>query len=283
MNNKSTIYNHIHVRYILTRRIEKVIPLRRLTTIVMPHRGPRASLRQAKVPAPVPAASVTTSTVNDFRRMSPIQILKHGLTNNLWKKLGWLKVLLKAEGIIDGSKQSMKEMCWSYYKSQMLYIEAMQDAKEDAEFDPRRSEHVTGKDGRFVCKKNHTSKPKNPLTVTYLCFAFDIPYATFKRWKKDAFVSKVYVPETKGKSVLTDKKLATQVYNPRKMYVTHGMAAWLDKHPAKKYDGEKCNQPSGSKILTPNDNLNSQLFLKGETQSAERTVAHIRGRRKRAL
>jgi hypothetical protein len=85
-------------------------------------------------------------------------------------------------------------------------------------------------------KKNPSIKPKNPLTVTYLCFAFDIPYATFKRWKKDAFVSKVYVPETKGKSVLTDKKLATQVYNPRKMYVTHGMAVWLDKHPAKKYD-----------------------------------------------
>ena len=216
--------------------MEKLIPLRRLTTIVMPHRGPRASLRQAKVPAPVPIGSSTTSAVNDFRRMSPIQILKHGLTNNLWKKLGWLKVLLKAEGIIDGSKQSMKEMCWSYYKSQMLYIEAMQDAKEDVEFDPRRSEHVTGKDGRFMLKKNPSSKPKNPLTVTYLCFAFDIPYATFKRWKKDAFVSKVYVPETKGKSVLTDKKLATQVYNPRKMYVTHWMAVWLDKHPAKKYD-----------------------------------------------
>ncbi len=68
-------------------------------------------------------------------------------------------MLLKAEGIIDGSKQSKKEMCWSYYKSQMLYIEAMQDAKEDVEFDPRRSEHVTGKDGRFVFKKNPSSKP----------------------------------------------------------------------------------------------------------------------------
>jgi hypothetical protein len=62
----------------------------------------------------------------------------------------------------------------------------------------------------------------------------DIPYATFKRWKKDAFISKVYAPETKGKSVLTDKKLATQIYNPRKMYVTHQMAVWLDKYPAKK-------------------------------------------------
>lgn len=44
------------------------------------------------------------------------------------------------------------------------------------------------------------------------------------------------MPETKGKSVLTDKKLATQVYNPRKMFVTHEMVVWLDKHPAKKND-----------------------------------------------
>jgi hypothetical protein len=55
---------------------------------------------------------------------------------------------------------------------------------------------------------------------------------------KDAFISKVYVPETKGKSVLTDKKLATQIYNPRRMYVMHQMAVWLDKHPAKKNDSE---------------------------------------------
>jgi hypothetical protein len=75
------------------------------------------------------------------------------------------------------------------------------------------------------------------LTVQSLCYAFDIPYATFKRWKKDAFVTKKYVPETKGKSVVTDKKLASQVFNPRKMYVNHAMAVWLNKHPAKKHDG----------------------------------------------
>jgi hypothetical protein len=147
----------------------------------MPHRGPRASLRQAKKPPPSPVNSSTTTGVSSFRTMSAIQILKHELNNSLWKKLGWLFELLKAEGIIDGSKQSKKEICWSYYKSQMLYIEAMQEAKEDWEFDPRRNDHVIGKDGRYVMKKNHTTKPKNPLTVTYLCFALDIPYATFKR------------------------------------------------------------------------------------------------------
>jgi hypothetical protein len=87
-------------------------------------------------------------------------------------------------------------------------------------------------------KKNASALPKNPLTIQYLCHACDIPYATFKRSKNDAFVSKKYVPETNGKSILTDKKLASQVFNPRRMFMNHNMALWLDEHPEKKYDSK---------------------------------------------
>jgi hypothetical protein len=93
--------------------------------------------------------------------MSSIQILKYGLANGLWKKKGWLFDLLQREGITDGSKQSRKNLCWQYYKSRMLYIEAMQDAKKDATFDPRRSEHKTGKDGKFISAKKGNVMPKN--------------------------------------------------------------------------------------------------------------------------
>ncbi len=150
--------------------------------------------------------------------MSAIQILKFGLTENLWKKKGWLFDLLKREGMVAGSKQSRKEHCWQYYKSQVLYIEAMQETKGDTTFDPRRSDHKTGKDGKFESIKKGTTKPKNALTVTYLCFAFDVPYATFKRWKNDAFVTKKYVPENKGKHVLTDKTWASEIYNAQRIY-----------------------------------------------------------------
>ena len=210
------------------------MPLRRLTTVVMPHRGPRVSLRQQKKPAPSPKGK--SPSKSDFRLMSAIQILKYGLATNLWKKEGWLFALLQQEGILDGSKQSRKEGCWNYFKSQQLYIEALQDAKDDSTFDPRRSGHVTGKDGRFKQAKNATMKPKNPLTVTFLCFAFGVPYATFKRWKLEAFVTKKYVPAHAGKSVITDRVWATQIFNPLKMYVRHEMDAWLAKHPAKKAD-----------------------------------------------
>ncbi len=101
---------------------------------------------------------------------------------------------------------------------------------------PRHSDHKMGKDDRFVTTKKGTSKPKNTLTVMFLCFAFDVPYATCKRWKLDAFASKTHVPEHKGKSMLTDKKWAAQIYSPQRMYISHGMALWVAKHPAKRND-----------------------------------------------
>jgi hypothetical protein len=72
----------------------------------------------------------------------------------------------------------MKARCWSDYTCQMLYIDAMHEVKDDESFDPRRNEHVTGKDGRFVAKKG-TCIPKNLLTVMYLIHVYDVPYATF--------------------------------------------------------------------------------------------------------
>ena len=140
-------------------------------------------------------------------------------------------------GILDGSKQALKARCWNDYKAQMLYIDAMREAKDDATFDPRRNEHQTGKDGRFVASKGK-SIPKNPLTVMYLIHAYDIPYATFKRWKADSFGSVSHEPEHKGKSIITDKKWATQIFNPKRMFLEHKMAVWLLKHPSKKYDSK---------------------------------------------
>jgi hypothetical protein len=186
--------------------------------VYVPILGRPAKKGTTKLVSNQPSTSSST-----FRTMSAIQILKHGLTTNLWKTKGWLFDLLVREGIAEGTKQSRKETCWSYYKSQMLFLEAMQEAKDDTTFDPRRSDHKTGKDGKFIKVKRGTVKPKNALTVTHLCFAFNVPYATFKRWKNDAFISKQQVPMNKGKHVLTDKSWAAQVYSARKMFVSYSM------------------------------------------------------------
>jgi hypothetical protein len=202
----------------------------------MPHRGPRASLRGVKSKS-LPVAEVVPDTSSmQFRSMSAIQILKYGLKEHLWKKKGWLCNLLQREGMMDGTKQSRKEQCWQYYKSQMLYIEAMQEAKDDPKFDPRRQDHKTEKNGQFIKVKKGTVKPKNPLTVQYLCFAFNVPWSTFKRWKNEAFVDKVYIPAHKGNSVITDKIWTSQVFNARRMFIKHSMTVWLTKHPAMKND-----------------------------------------------
>jgi hypothetical protein len=204
----------------------------------MPHRGVRAALRPAKTAAVVVNETANGSTVSSFSSMSNIQILKYGLAEGLWKKKGWLFLLLQREGITDDSKQRRKELCWQYYKSQMLYIEAMQDAKGDSTFDPRRSEHRTGKDGKFVASKKGTVKPKNALTVTFLCYAFDVPYATFKRWKLDAGLTTTIVPVNKGKSVITDKMWASKIYTARRMFISHSLALWVQQHPARRHDVE---------------------------------------------
>jgi hypothetical protein len=137
------------------------------------------------------------------------------------------------------TKQCKKEKCWADYKAQQLYIDAMREAKEDPEFDSRRTHLVIGKDGQYK-KISQSIKvvPKNPLTVQYLCYAYDIPYPTFKRWKADAFQTAEKNPPHKGKTIFTSLKLATQVFNPRRMYVDHHMAVWLQKNPHRKYDPE---------------------------------------------
>jgi hypothetical protein len=154
-----------------------MIPLRRLTTIVLPHRGPRASLRAPKPVEVVEAEKESdVNATSKFRSMSTIQILKYGLKENLWKKKGWLFDLLHREGIVDGNRRSRKETSWSYYKSQMLYIEAMQEAKDDVTFDPRRSDHKTGKDGKFmkVKKRNCETKECVSCQVPLLCVRYPI-------------------------------------------------------------------------------------------------------------
>ncbi len=80
--------------------------------------------------------------------------------------------------------------------------------------------------------------------MQYLCYAYDIPYPTFKRWKADAFQTAEKNQPHKGKTIFTSMKLATQVFNPRRMYCDHHMAVWLQKNPHRKYD------PAAKKVHT---------------------------------
>ncbi len=81
------------VKYVLTRWVEKLIPLRQLTTIIMPHRGPAAGLRPSR-----PILTAKISVVSDLRSMSAIQLLTYGVENKIYKAKGWLLKLLLKEG-----------------------------------------------------------------------------------------------------------------------------------------------------------------------------------------
>ena len=200
-----------------------MVPLSRLTSIIMPHHGTASSLRPRTPKSIKNKDSTLITNTPDIRSWTAIKILKYGLEKKLYKRRGWLVELLQKEGLIDGTKQSKKERCWNDYKAQTLYIDAMKEATEDDTFDPRCNAHVKSKkDGKFKTDRREAFVPKNPLTVLYLCYAYDVPYATFKRWKNEAFVTTPFVPDNKGKSVIKDMKWATHIFNPKRMYmVTH--------------------------------------------------------------
>jgi hypothetical protein len=86
------------IRCILTRWVEKLAPLRRLTTIVMPHREKRASLRSNNSISAAPKVTAGTKEVSEFRTMNAIQVLKYGVEKRLNKPKGWLLRLLHKEG-----------------------------------------------------------------------------------------------------------------------------------------------------------------------------------------
>ncbi len=83
------------VKYVLTRWVEKLVPLRRLTTIIMPHRAAYAALR-TPTPSVTPASKATG--VSQLRTMSAIQLLKYGIEKKIYRTKGWLLKLLVKEG-----------------------------------------------------------------------------------------------------------------------------------------------------------------------------------------
>ncbi len=77
-----------------------MVPQRRLTTILMPHRNKLASLRSSSVLASATKQVEAPSHVSEFRTMSAIAALKHDLINKLHRNKGWLFKLLLKEGLL---------------------------------------------------------------------------------------------------------------------------------------------------------------------------------------
>ncbi len=213
--------------------------LSRLTAIIMPHHAVGSTLRSREIKVVTTDAAKIKDLASSLRTWTPIKILKYGLEKQLYKKKGWLVNMLRREGILDESKQSLKARIWSDYKAQLLYMDAMKEVLHDEALDPRRTGHVKSKkDGKFTSTRKGAFIPKNPLTALYLCYAYDVPYATFKRWKAESFVHTPYVPDNKGKSVIVNKKWAASIFNAKRMYLDTQMAIWMSQLSTRKYDKE---------------------------------------------
>jgi hypothetical protein len=212
-----------------------VVPIERMTTIQMPHRGPmplvRTRTKETTFAEPLKVAK------SKYANMSAMDMLKWGLSYNRNVNKGWLKDLLEKEGILDGTKAALQTRFWEDYKAQGLFMQGMQ-ACFGEDFDPRESKPT--RDANGLWQNNKNCVPQNVITVKYILHAYDISYSTFKRMKKsDAFVPNAKAHKSKGKSVIDDKVFAEQFYSTFRMYSLFKFAQWQDTEDGRNADKER--------------------------------------------
>jgi hypothetical protein len=221
------------LRYVLDGRMEANINIGRMTTIPMPMRGTKATLR-ARETLVVPTQAPIEPR-SKFARMSAIDCLKWGLLFNRNVTKGWLRAHLIKEKVLGGDKAGIQKRFWSDYKAQELFMQGMRECMGE-EFDPKLSKQKREANGDFGENKNGV--PQNILTVKYILHAYDISYTTFKRMKKaDNEVPKVKVAHvTKGKSVFENKDFAEAWYSPYRIYVRQKYAEWRETEVGRNAD-----------------------------------------------
>ncbi len=77
-----------------------MIPLARLTSVIMPHHGETSTLRPRIAQKGKELAMNQSSAGLDLRKWTAIKILKYGLEKKSARKKGWLFELLTKEGNI---------------------------------------------------------------------------------------------------------------------------------------------------------------------------------------
>jgi hypothetical protein len=217
-------------------RQESNISINRLTTIPMPMRGIKATLRTRTGPSDDVLDGAPTSK---FAAMSSIDVLKWGLQFKRNVKKGWLRDLLVKEEIIDGSKGGTQARFWRDHQAQHVFMQGMQACMGD-DFDPTVSKQKREADGHFGINKNGV--PQNFLTVKYILHAYDISYTTYKRMKKDdgprVTTSKPQHPH-KGKSIFEDEDFAKNWYSPFRMFVRLKFAEWMQTDVGRNADKQR--------------------------------------------
>jgi hypothetical protein len=235
------------IRYVLDGRLEAHVSILRLTTIPMPMRGIKATLRE-RAPKVAEKKSATVSR-SPFATMSAIDCLKWGLLYNRNVIKGWLRAHLIKEKVVDDNKEDIQKRFWSDYKAQELFMQGMQACMGD-DFDPRISKQKREADGNFGHNKNGV--PQNILTVKYLFHAYDISYTTFKRMKKaDNELPKAKAPHsTKGKSVFDSKAFAKAWYSPYRIYVRQKYLEWRETEVGQNADKNRKRVSCLSQTIT---------------------------------
>ena len=166
---------------------------------------------------------------------SAVGWLKLGLQSRRHETRGWLRKLLRSEGLLGTTDADVWQRVMSDYKSQLAHLEGMKSYAEEmgVEFqDPRRALNMGDRNGggEWVSQKRESLKhvPKNALTIPYLLYAYDVPRSSFRR-RVGADKNGINIDRYDGRhvrkakdfvSVIESRTAAATRYTPRHMFVT---------------------------------------------------------------
>jgi hypothetical protein len=189
------------VKYIVGKRIEHSIDMKRLTIVPMPFKASGVNLR------PRSAAATPTVVVKCIVQRSPLEWLMLGLKTRKHEKKGWLRQLL-----IDNNElhPTDEELVWkrviSDFKCQEAYREGLKSVLGSDYKDPREYTCIIGKNsgGKFVSIKTPTQQgvPKNVHSLGYLLHAYNVSKTTFFR-RREWYTPRFFYAREKAMSTDT--------------------------------------------------------------------------------
>ncbi len=176
--------------------------------------------------------------------MHDIELLQYGLDEGFHKKEGWLWRRLTGEGVVEDCKEAQRVRVLQAYQSQKIFIMAQKQVMPKGwdPIDPMRSVKVNKGTGKFrSLSKAASPVPGNPLTQSFLRFAFGIPKETFRRWLGEGSVFRSRIPHNKGKSIIDNFEMAETYITPQKLFLEYEMVQFNKTDEGKNATREEKN------------------------------------------
>ena len=223
------------MKYTLTNRSEKDIPVSRLTATAPPYNHGITPMRSAAVNP----ARILVPKEPALEKRDLIATLSAARKTRIHEALGWLRDMDAAREGRALAVQERRDRTLQYWSELKSYVQGQAAAKgitttEFLRYDGRCRDGNFGKRNVAASQENI---PKGELSKRYLCWAMgNKSTSSLKKWIKNKGVDGRSVPicNTRprrgqaGLSVIDDFKWAEVIFTSKRMYLDHEMAAFVE-------------------------------------------------------